>query len=435
MNLMVGMMVALGLTLQAFGYVAIMNKTDNSAVHVVPAPGAVTIDGDLKEWDLSGEILMFMDESSKSAYSVRAAMMYDKDYLYIGARVKDPTPLVNNYTFGGDYAMAWNADAIQLRFFSNPDLKSTASLQTGARMPDADQQYVNHITLWHSTLDKQAGYAASYTLRFKDPVLNPPGVSGAYKRDEDPSAGSGQAAGYSFEYRIPWSVLRAPRPLTAGDSVQMQWQCHWGNDLGNAVRCGMTDVRNAASGDLGYMGPGSWGAAIFEKTGNLKRVEKTSAGRAVGHIPVSFKLEKAGKVSLAICDAQGNLVRTCLGAQPYSAGEQTWLWDGLDDADKPVPAGSYTAKLLTIATCTRPLSMPMPTAPSSGPATCCILKVHGSPIGASACPVSRRTRNGSCSTPIIPVRTIIRASGTRGRYSPCGGSVANRRKGAAPGGC
>ena len=326
----------------ARAYVAIVNKTDHSVIHVVPAPGPVTIDGDLKDWDLSGAILMFMDESSKSTYSVRAAMMYDKDYLYIGGQVKDPSPLVNNYAFGGDYSMAWNADAIQLRFFANPDLKSTASLQSGGRMSEADQQYVNHITLWYSTLDKQAGYAASYTLHFKDPVLNPSGVTGDYKLAED-----GQ--GYSFEYRIPWSVLRAPRPLTAGDSVQIQFQCHWGNDLGNAVRCGMTDLRNADSGDLGYMGPGSWGLATFEKAGNLKLAEKTSAGRAVGHIPISFKLEKAGKVSLAICDAQGNLIRTGLGAQPYAAGEQTFLWDGLDDADKPVPAGTYTVKLLTHA--------------------------------------------------------------------------------------
>ena len=348
-------MLFLGLVPPAFAYVAIVNKTDHSEIHVVPVPrsagsgqsGLVTVDGDLKDWDLSGSILMFMDESSKAVYSVQAAMMYDKDYLYIGGHVKDPTPLVNNYAFGGDYAMAWNADAIQLRFFANPDLKSTASLQSGGRMSEADQQYVNHITLWYSTLDKQAGYAASYTLHFKDPVLNPPGVTGAYKLDDAPSPGSGRAAGYSFEYRIPWSVLRAPRPLTAGDSVQTQWQIHWGNELGTAVRCGMTDLRNAASGDLGYMGPGSWGLAIFEMTGNLKLAEKTSAGRADGHIPIRFKLERDSKVSLAICDAQGRLIRTGLGAQPYSAGEQTYFWDGLDDSDKPVPAGTYKVKLLT----------------------------------------------------------------------------------------
>ncbi len=32
----------------------------NQRIFVVPNPGPVTIDGDLKDWDLSGEILTFV---------------------------------------------------------------------------------------------------------------------------------------------------------------------------------------------------------------------------------------------------------------------------------------------------------------------------------------------------------------------------------------
>jgi hypothetical protein len=39
-------------------------------------------------------------------------------------------------------------------------------------------------------------------------------------------------------------VLRAPRPLKGGDSVQMSFQLHWGNDQGTELKAGMTDVRN-----------------------------------------------------------------------------------------------------------------------------------------------------------------------------------------------
>lgn len=324
----------------ASAYVAIVNKTDNAEVHIVPPPGKVVIDGDLKDWDSSGAILMFMDEGSKSAYSVRGVMMYDSEFLYVGAQVKDPTPLVNNYAFGGEYGMSWNADAIQLRFLAVPGVQSKATLQGGGRPPPDVDRCINHITLWYSTQDRKAGYVAMYSLGFQDLVLNPPGVEGAYKADAD-------GKGYALEYRIPWSVLRAARPFAAGDTAQVQWQLHWGNDLGTGVRCGMTDVRNAASGDLGYMGPTSWGTGIFEKTGNLKLVAKAGIGRAPGHIPISFKLDKDSKVSLAICNADGKLVRTCLGAEPYQAGDQTYLWDGLDDGDRPLPAGTYTAKLLT----------------------------------------------------------------------------------------
>ncbi len=323
----------------AMSYVAIVNKADHVRIHVVPAPGQVAIDGDLGDWDLSGAILLCLDESSREVYSVFGAMMYDPGFLYVGGRVKDPTPMVNGYAFGGQYNMSWNADAIQLRFLAHPDIQSSASLQTGGQMPVEQQQFVNHITLWYSTLDQRAGYFAMYTLGFRDPVLNPPGVEGAFRQDED-------GRGYSFEYRIPWAVLRAPRPFAGGDTAQVQWQVHWGNDQGTAVRTGMTDVRNAASGDLGYMGPSSWGQAVFAETGNLLLPAPAVLGRAEGHIPIPFALERDGKVSLAIVDAGGQIVRTCLGAQPYPAGEHTYLWDGLDDGDRPVAAGAYVAKLL-----------------------------------------------------------------------------------------
>jgi hypothetical protein len=299
------------------------------------------IDGKLDDWDLSGAITMFIDEASKASYSVRGAMMYDKEFLYVGARVKDPTPMMNNYSFGGEASKAWDADAIQIFLVSNPDLKSNASLQTGGRMSPEDQQFVTTFWLWYSTQDKAPGFFSLRTLQYQNPTLNPPGVEKAIVKDED-----GQ--GYTMEYRIPWKVLRTPREIVPGDTMQCQWQLMWGNDRGTATRCGMTDVRRGTSGDLGYMGPSSWGTAIFEKEGNLKLVEKSSSGsRADGFIPVAFTLDKPAKVSLAICNAEGRLIRTGLGAQPYPAGPQTWMWDGLDDADKPVPAGSYTAKILT----------------------------------------------------------------------------------------
>ena len=101
-----GWLLAAGLGLlgaaDAFGYAAVQNKADNLEVRIVPAPGKVTVDGDLKEWDLSGAIFMFIDEASKESYYIRAAMMYDKDYLYIGGVWKDPTPMMNQTGFGGD---------------------------------------------------------------------------------------------------------------------------------------------------------------------------------------------------------------------------------------------------------------------------------------------------------------------------------------------
>jgi hypothetical protein len=331
---------ALLATFFAHGYAAILNKDDHKEIHIVPAPGKVTIDGDLGDWDLSGSILMYLEEGSKNVYSVRGAMMYDQEALYIGGHVKDPSPLINHYSFADDPGLCWDADAVQLRFISDPAIRSTASLQTGGQMPAEQQKNVCHLTLWHSTRDKKPGFFICYTLNFTDGKLNPPGVQGAYRKDAD-------GKGYTFEYRVPWTVLRAPRPLRGGDQVQVQWQQHWGLDVGRGLRCGLTDIRNPASGDLGYMGPTSWGLGIFEKTGRLKLPPaETAASRPEGHIPILFNLKKDSRVSLAVCDSSGKLVRTCLGAHPLKAGKQAYLWDGLDDRDRALPAGKYTYKML-----------------------------------------------------------------------------------------
>ena len=99
---------------EAHGYAAIQNKADNTEIRIVPTPGKVTVDGDLKDWDLSGAIFMFLDEGTRDTYNMRAAMMYDQDALYIGGAWKDPTPMMNQYAFGGEVNMAWNADALQV---------------------------------------------------------------------------------------------------------------------------------------------------------------------------------------------------------------------------------------------------------------------------------------------------------------------------------
>jgi len=326
---------------EAHGYGAIQNKADNTEIRIVPTPGKVAVNGDLKDWDLSGAIFMFLDEGTRDSYHMRAAMMYDQDALYIGGVWKDPTPMMNQYTFGGEVNMAWNADALQVFLVANPAIRSSASTMTGSQMPAEEQAFVNYLTLWHSTQDQKAGFFSFRTLGFKEPTLNPAGVEGVFAKDTD-------GKGSTFEYRIPWGVLRAPGPMKAGDAIQMLMQIHWGNEQGTDLKTGLNDVRNPKSRALGYMGPDAWGLGRFMEKGNLPAADaKAATERAISHIPVKFTLEKDGKVSISIRDAAGRTVCTGIGAEPYPAGENTWLWDGLDDRDQPLPAGSYTAMILT----------------------------------------------------------------------------------------
>lgn len=62
---------------------------------------------------------------------------------------------------------------------------------------------------------------------------------------------------------------------------------------------------------------------------------------------LAYKLKIDSKVSVAIYDQDGGIVRQLLLAAPRSAGEHVEEWDGLDQKDRPVAAGEYRWKLLS----------------------------------------------------------------------------------------
>ena len=62
---------------------------------------------------------------------------------------------------------------------------------------------------------------------------------------------------------------------------------------------------------------------------------------------ISYTLPRAGKVSLAVYDAQGRQVRTLLAGEKQAAGKQSFAWDGLDRLGKAMPIGSYEWRLLS----------------------------------------------------------------------------------------
>lgn len=77
--------------------------------------------------------------------------------------------------------------------------------------------------------------------------------------------------------------------------------------------------------------PGSFTGAVLPSPG---------AGR------FQFRLDQAGKVSVAVFLASGEMVRTLLNSSQMAAGTQTVTWDGKNDAGAALPTGNYTFKLL-----------------------------------------------------------------------------------------
>jgi hypothetical protein len=76
----------------------------------------------------------------------------------------------------------------------------------------------------------------------------------------------------------------------------------------------------------------------------LHRISPNPCVVAPAGIAIGYDLPKPGEVSLRLYDVTGALVRT-LADGARAAGSASILWDGRDDAGRPVPAGLYFARL------------------------------------------------------------------------------------------
>jgi hypothetical protein len=89
-------------------------------LYAVPAPCRVVVDGHLDEWDISGQIDMFVFSESKDTQSARFALMYDKDALYLSGVVRDTSPLMNRQDPRVKGERGWDADSYQFRLTVDP---------------------------------------------------------------------------------------------------------------------------------------------------------------------------------------------------------------------------------------------------------------------------------------------------------------------------
>jgi len=107
-----------------------------------------------------------------------------------------------------------------------------------------------------------------------------------------------------------------------------------------------------------YIYAATFGRSLYRR--NVTRdVEVTSVGESLaaaglqlaagpnpfrGETALSFRLERAGDVTLDIVDVGGRRVRRLM-AGPAAAGARRIPWDGRDEAGRPVAAGVYWARL------------------------------------------------------------------------------------------
>ena len=327
----------------------------NKEVAVVPAPGAVTIDGKTDDWDLSAGIWSYNNPTLVEKYSVWTHLMWDEKGVYWLGRFNDTSPLQNS-TRGKDFAKSWQADAYQVRSIFDD---GTAN------------EHQMHINIFYSTPEKtpymivqhggskskppydETGPARPDLLERFGATMEDAGGKIAFHRWDD-------GKGYNAEAFWPWKYLRlSGQPMQPGDDFVFGFDALWSNADGTGQNHRLVDsMRDAAVNRIFFFRDRKgWGRAVIQGRGKLgitqsqialqeQRLKQFVNFDTLGSIPIKYDLPDDRDVTIAIDNAQGVRVRNLFGQYPRKKGPNTDLWDGLDDNGQPVPAGNYSATVV-----------------------------------------------------------------------------------------
>jgi hypothetical protein len=245
------------------------NRGTFDAVHIVPAPANLIVDGDLSDWDLSGRFRSECENPYGATYYVEGAMMHDHRFLYIGAHIGDPFPMRSKvsphvqqklYGQGGSLAVRLSAD----RGLGWPARGESRGAK-GNRPLDAwdVNDKLTHLVMWHFQEEQLACLHIFHGLDLHGTRVNPSGYRGAYRMDPD-------GKGYTLEYAIDWSLLNAAEdPPQAGDILAATWVVHWSDPEGKVWKGQLVDIKNPAEHGWSFQRAPTWGRAIYHAAGPL----------------------------------------------------------------------------------------------------------------------------------------------------------------------
>ena len=324
------------------------NQSQNEGLLAVPAPAAVTIDGDLAEWDTSGRIWVFADSGVRSRYSVEVSAMHDATNLYIALRWRDPTPMYSTVDPAIDPGSGWRSDSMQMRI-------------------DAGEQ-VSWLTTWYFTPKRQP---VMHLARWKDPQGDRFGLEEtlltAQSGGTDLGKGTAMAykvgadgASFTQEVRIPWSLITTKPQRAAGETFKVGFEFLWGDPTGKVFpihRYADNMAPGETSREFYWADKNSWGNVELLDHGKLvPRSYVNQSFKPQGTMPLEAVVPaSAARFTMVVEDSSGARVRNLVGdADPVdylvegkSSGDQRTVrasWDGLDDAGKLVAPGTYRVR-------------------------------------------------------------------------------------------
>ncbi len=317
-------------------------------LYVTPTPGKVAIDGKLDDWDLSGQIHVYVSPETAEMQSARLAMMYDAEALYISAEVRDASPMMNRHDPKVDPHRAWDADVLQLFLSVDPDLGFPLKM---SRWQDGKKKNLPLATfmLWYYTDRRDPNICAFRGFKWKEPLRPDLGTDGVFPHDTF-SARYVKAAdgkGYTFEYRIPWKTMGLENKPEANDLLCGVACIFWSRPDGLKTAGGPAWAYDVmAKPGFPWQSTDCWGHFIFAKEGNINPalVEEGLPPEKPLPLRFTYDLPRDGEVTVQLFD-ESNMSQRILVAQDFRrAGENVERWDGLDHGGDPLPAGTYTWK-------------------------------------------------------------------------------------------
>ena len=189
-----------------------------SPIIAVPA-GKIAIDGDLADWDFTGSQTAYVGAEFLEKEHGEFVFSYDKEFLYLAARVADTSPMRNIHHAVERY---WEGDCIGIRLFT--DLKNNGHVPTRT-LKDKNPNVV-HMMFFRQHTTGAVWKHFSYGSEFYESRVNPGGVEAAFREFPD-------HAGYAFEARVPWQALHVPAPPDPGESMRSMVQFDFGNQAGD----------------------------------------------------------------------------------------------------------------------------------------------------------------------------------------------------------
>ena len=245
----------------------------HDSIVVVPMDRPPAIDGVLDDWPAGGGFRARFANDPAAAEWVEGRMAYDRDHLYIAARVGDPHPLRSRVDPDLDPDKGWVGGGVQVRISTDRVagwpvagnnhgyywIRNQPVLPTAAERAAATNPRLNQLVMWRHAPTGRACLSIAHGMADERYVGNPPGYRGTFAPLDDGS-------GYVLEYAIPWALLEAADdPPRAGDVLAAAWQVHFTDSSGQVWRRQVIDVRNLAEPyRIGvWQRAATWGRAEF----------------------------------------------------------------------------------------------------------------------------------------------------------------------------